>query len=87
MERYEDAQKELTSLHRWLKSINGSAAESLMEGLEDLLLLHLLEVPRSFIAGPDMLKTKVIGALRWLQKSPHIVKAFFNHSEVLYTAG
>jgi len=45
MERYEDAQKELTALHRWLKSINGSAAESLKEGLEELLLLHLLEVP------------------------------------------
>ena len=45
MERYEDAQKEPTALHRWLKSINGSAAESLKEGLEELLLLHLLEVP------------------------------------------
>lgn len=44
------------------------------------------KIGRSFIAGPDMLKTKVIGALRWLQKSPHIVKAFFNHPEVLYTA-
>lgn len=45
MERYEDAHRELMALHRWLRSINGSAAESLKEGMEELLTLHLLEVP------------------------------------------
>jgi putative transposase len=45
MESYEDARKELLSLHKWLNSINGSAAESLMEGFDELLLLHRLKVP------------------------------------------
>jgi transposase-like protein len=45
MNSYEDAHRELLALHRWLKSLNGSAAESLKEGMEELLLLHLLNVP------------------------------------------
>jgi transposase len=44
------------------------------------------KIGRSFIAGPNMLKSKVIGALRWLQKSPRIIKAFFNHPELSYIA-
>jgi transposase len=42
------------------------------------------KVGRSFVVGPDALKSKVIGALRWLQKSPHIIKAFFKHPELAY---
>jgi len=42
------------------------------------------KIGRSFIAGPIDLKSKVIGALRWLQKSPNIVKAFFEHPELAY---
>lgn len=42
------------------------------------------KIGRSFIAGPDALKSKVIGALRWLQKSPSIVKSFFKHPELSY---
>ncbi len=45
MNTYEDAHRDLLALHRWLKSINGSAAESVKEGMEELLLLHLLNVP------------------------------------------
>jgi transposase len=42
------------------------------------------KVGRSFITGPDALKSKVVGALRWLQKSPRIIKAFFKHPELSY---
>lgn len=42
------------------------------------------KVGRSFIAGPDALKSKVVGALRWLQKSPNIIQAFFDHPDVSY---
>jgi len=42
------------------------------------------KIGRSYIAGPDDLKSKVIGALRWLQKSPNIVKAFFERPELAY---
>jgi putative transposase len=45
MNTYEDAHRELLALHRWLRSINGSAAESLKEGMEELLLLHVLHIP------------------------------------------
>jgi hypothetical protein len=34
-------------------------------------------VGRTSVTGPDDLKTKIIGALRRLQKLPHIVRAFF----------
>jgi hypothetical protein len=38
---------------------------------------HHDRVGRTSVTGPDDLKTKVIGALRRLQKLPHIVRAFF----------
>jgi transposase len=41
-------------------------------------------VGRSFVSCPGELKSKVIGALRWLQKSPRKVRAFFNHPELSY---
>jgi hypothetical protein len=43
-----------------------------------------LKIGRSFIAGPNELKNKVISALRWLQKSPDIVKSFFEHPDLSY---
>lgn len=42
------------------------------------------KIGRSFIAGPDALKSKVVGALRWLQKSPNIIQAFFDHPDISY---
>jgi transposase len=42
------------------------------------------KIGRTFISGPDMLKSKVIGALRSLQKSPDIIKSFFDHPELSY---
>jgi hypothetical protein len=41
-------------------------------------------VGRASVTGPDDLKTKVIGALRRLQKLPHIVRAFFADPDLLY---
>lgn len=45
MNRYEDARKQFLSLHRWLRGINESAAESLKEAFEELLTLHRLGAP------------------------------------------
>lgn len=42
------------------------------------------KIGRSFISGPNILKSKAIGALRWLQKSPRIIKAFFDHPDLAY---
>lgn len=42
------------------------------------------KIGRSFIAGPDAMKSKVVGALRWLQKSPNIIQSFFDHPDVSY---
>jgi transposase len=42
------------------------------------------KIGRSCISGPNVLKSKAIGALRWLQKSPRIIKAFFDHPELAY---
>ena len=41
-------------------------------------------VGRTSVTGPDDLKTKVIGALRRLQKLPNIVRAFFADPDLLY---
>jgi hypothetical protein len=42
--KYEDALKGLNELETWLKVINTSAVESLVELKEELLILHKLEV-------------------------------------------
>ena len=42
---YQDAKQMLTSLERWLRGINESAADSLSEALEEILTLHRLRVP------------------------------------------
>ena len=41
-------------------------------------------VGRTSVTGPDEFKTKVIGALRRLQKMPHIVRAFFADPDLRY---
>lgn len=40
-----DAKRELQTLEKWLRRINASAAESLLEALDDLLTLHRLRIP------------------------------------------
>ena len=42
---YTEAKKMLKELERWLRTINESAADSLLEALEEILTLHRLKVP------------------------------------------
>ena len=42
---YEDAKRMLAEFEKWLRGINESAADSLMEAFEDILTLHRLKVP------------------------------------------
>ncbi len=42
---YQDAKQMLCSLERWLRGINESAADSLLEAIEEILTLHRLKVP------------------------------------------
>jgi transposase-like protein len=42
---YKDAEKTLKELEQWLRNINESAADSLLEALNELLTLHRLKVP------------------------------------------
>ena len=42
---YKDAKKMLQEFERWLRGINESAADSLLEALEEVLTLHRLKVP------------------------------------------
>jgi transposase-like protein len=42
---YEDARRMLLELEKWLRGINESAADSLMEAFEEILTLHRLKVP------------------------------------------
>jgi hypothetical protein len=39
---------------------------------------------RTSVAGPDDFKAKIVGALRRLQKMPHIVRAFFADPDLRY---
>jgi transposase-like protein len=43
--RYEDARQMLLELEKWLRAINESAADSLLEAMEEILTLHRLKVP------------------------------------------
>lgn len=43
--RYEDAKKMLQEFEKWLRGINESAADSLLEAFEDILTLHRINVP------------------------------------------
>jgi putative transposase len=42
---YEDARRMLEDMEKWLRSINESAADSLLEAIEEILTLHRLKVP------------------------------------------
>jgi putative transposase len=42
---YEDAKRMLQEFEKWLRGINESAADSLLEAFEDILTLHRLKVP------------------------------------------
>ena len=43
--RYRDAKKMREDFERWLREINESAADSLLEAIEEVLTLHTLKVP------------------------------------------
>ena len=43
--QYKDARQMLMEFEKWLRRINESAADSLMEAIEEILTLHRLEVP------------------------------------------
>jgi transposase-like protein len=42
--RYEDARQMLLEFEKWLRGINASAADSLLEAIEEILTLHRLKV-------------------------------------------
>ena len=42
---YEDARQMLLEMEKWLRDINESAADSLLEAMEEILTLHRLKVP------------------------------------------
>lgn len=42
---YEDARGMLLDMERWLRGINESAADSLLEAMEEILTLHKLKIP------------------------------------------
>jgi transposase-like protein len=42
---YEDARQMLMDMEKWLRSINESAADSLMEAIDEILTVHKLKVP------------------------------------------
>lgn len=44
--RYSEAKVELMSFEKWLREINESAADSLLEASEEILTLHRLQVPK-----------------------------------------
>jgi transposase-like protein len=46
-ESYDDARQMLQDFEKWLRSINESAADSLLEATEEILTTHKLRVPRS----------------------------------------
>ena len=43
--KYEDAKKMLLDFEQWLRTINESAADSLLEAIEEILTLHKLRIP------------------------------------------
>jgi len=43
---YEDARRMLLDTEKWLRGINESAADSLLEAIEEILTLHRLKIPR-----------------------------------------
>jgi transposase-like protein len=49
--RYSEAKAELMNFEKWLREINESAADSLLEALEEILTLHRLQVPKLLRKG------------------------------------
>ncbi len=49
---YKDAKEMLQEFERWLRDINESAADSLLEALEEVLMLHKLKVPALLRKSP-----------------------------------
>ena len=43
--RYKDARQMLLDMEKWLRDINESAVDSLMEAIEEIRTLHRLKVP------------------------------------------
>jgi transposase-like protein len=43
--KYEDARKMLMEFEKWLRAINASAADSLLEAVEEILTLHRIKMP------------------------------------------
>jgi transposase len=43
-------------------------------------------IGRKVITGPDQMKREVLGHLRFLQKSPHLVRSFFHAPSTAYAA-
>jgi len=43
--QFNDAKRELHSLEKWLRRINSSAADSLLEALDDIVTIHRLRMP------------------------------------------
>ena len=43
--KYDDALRALKDLEKWLRGINPSAANSLLEAIDEILLIHQLDVP------------------------------------------
>lgn len=58
LKSYTDAKTEFLSLEKWLRQINESAADSLLEALEEILTLHRLEAPE--LLRKTLLSTNVI---------------------------
>jgi transposase-like protein len=63
MSTYEDARRGLAKLEKWLRPLNESAADSLLEALEELLTLHKLNMP---------------GLVRKTLRSTNIIESLFS---------
>jgi putative transposase len=69
--KHEDALRGLKELEKWLRGINPSAANSLLEALDEILLLHRLGVPEEL--RPSLRSTNgienVFSVVRYREKS------------------
>lgn len=63
MSSYEDAKSGLTKLEKWLRPLNESAADSLLEAFEEILTVHKLNIP---------------GLLRKTLRSTNIIESLFS---------
>ncbi len=71
LKNYTEAQVELQSFEKWLRQINESAADSLVEAQEEILTLHRLEVPellRKSLSSTNVIES-VFSQVRHLEKN------------------